>query len=78
MLDWHSCQICYPLEIKILLLLSVIGSTSVTTGVLCLSPITGHISVIYTRHEVYSTAMFDLPLIQVEQLSVHSPYCLNT
>ena len=20
MLDWHSCQICYPLEIKILLL----------------------------------------------------------
>ena len=21
MLDWHSCQICYPLEIKILLLL---------------------------------------------------------
>ena len=22
MLDWHSCQICYPLEIKILLLLN--------------------------------------------------------
>ena len=22
MLDWHSCQICYPFEIKILLLLS--------------------------------------------------------
>ena len=21
MLDWHSCKICYPLEIKILLLL---------------------------------------------------------
>ena len=21
MLDWHSCQICYPLEIKLLLLL---------------------------------------------------------
>ena len=21
MLDWHSCEICYPLEIKILLLL---------------------------------------------------------
>ena len=21
MLDWHSCQICYPLEIKIVLLL---------------------------------------------------------
>ena len=21
MLDWHSCQICYPLKIKILLLL---------------------------------------------------------
>ena len=20
MLDWHSCQICYPLEIKLLLL----------------------------------------------------------
>ena len=24
MLDWHSCQICYPLEIKILLLLSLL------------------------------------------------------
>ena len=22
MLDWHSCQICYPLEIKLLLLLA--------------------------------------------------------
>ena len=22
MLDWHSCQICYPLEIKLLLLFS--------------------------------------------------------
>ena len=21
MLDWHSCEICYPLEIKLLLLL---------------------------------------------------------
>ena len=21
MLDWHSCQLCYPLEIKLLLLL---------------------------------------------------------
>ena len=21
MLDWHSCQICYPLEIKVLLLI---------------------------------------------------------
>ena len=26
MLDWHSCQICYPLEIKILLLLLYFGS----------------------------------------------------
>ena len=25
MLDWHSCQICYPLEIKILLLLILWG-----------------------------------------------------
>ena len=24
MLDWHSCQICYPLEIKILLLLLLV------------------------------------------------------
>ena len=24
MLDWHSCQICYPLEIKLLLLLYII------------------------------------------------------
>ena len=28
MLDWHSCQICYPLEIKILLLLSNTRTTS--------------------------------------------------
>ena len=31
MLDWHSCQICYPLEIKILLLLLLqvaVGSVS--------------------------------------------------
>ena len=26
MLDWHSCQICYPLEIKILLLLLLLLS----------------------------------------------------
>ena len=26
MLDWHSCQICYPLEIKILLLLQTESS----------------------------------------------------
>ena len=25
MLDWHSCQICYPLEIKILLLLLLLA-----------------------------------------------------
>ena len=24
MLDWHLCQICYPLEIKLLLLLFII------------------------------------------------------
>ena len=28
MLDWHSCQICYPLEIKILLLLPLTLYTS--------------------------------------------------
>ena len=27
MLDWHSCQICYPLEIKILLLLLLLSTT---------------------------------------------------
>ena len=26
MLDWHSCQICYPLEIKLLLLLLLLLS----------------------------------------------------
>ena len=25
MLDWHSCQICYPLEVKILLLLYTVS-----------------------------------------------------
>ena len=25
MLDWHSCQICYPLEIKLLLLLLLLS-----------------------------------------------------
>ena len=29
MLDWHSCQICYPLEIKLLLFIII------TTEVLC-------------------------------------------
>ena len=29
MLDWHSCQICYPLEIKILLLLLLLPSLTV-------------------------------------------------
>ena len=29
MLDWHSCQICYPLEIKILLLLLLLQMISV-------------------------------------------------
>ena len=24
MLDWHSCQICYPLEIKLLLFIIII------------------------------------------------------
>ena len=28
MLDWHSCQICYPLEIKILLLLLLLWHIS--------------------------------------------------
>ena len=27
MLDWHSCQICYPLEIKLLLLLLLLKHT---------------------------------------------------
>ena len=26
MLDWHTCQICYPLEIKLLLLLLLLLS----------------------------------------------------
>ena len=26
MLDWHKCQLCYPLEIKLLLLLSLLLS----------------------------------------------------
>ena len=29
MLDWHSCQICYPLEIKILLLLLLLLSPAI-------------------------------------------------
>ena len=28
MLDWHSCQICYPLEIKLLLVLIIIIITT--------------------------------------------------
>ena len=31
MLDWHSCQICYPLEIKLLLLLLLL-KTHVSDG----------------------------------------------
>ena len=33
MLDWHSCQICYPLEFKLLLLLLEPGHTKT-----CLMP----------------------------------------
>ena len=29
MLDWHTCQICYPLEIKLLLLLLLLYPTFV-------------------------------------------------
>ena len=29
MLDWHLCQICYPLEIKLLLLLEFLGETRI-------------------------------------------------
>ena len=32
MLDWHSCQICYTLEIKLLLLLLPIGSAKEMVG----------------------------------------------
>ena len=32
MLDWHSCQICYPLEIKLLLLLLLLLKTHVSDG----------------------------------------------
>ena len=34
MLDWHLCQICYPLEIKILLLLLLYGKANWKMGVL--------------------------------------------
>ena len=37
MLDWHSCQVCYPLEIKLLLLVVVIECYSqffVTDGII--------------------------------------------
>ena len=40
MLDWHSCQICYPLEIKILLLLlpfQGVASAGVISNFNCLS-----------------------------------------
>ena len=41
MLDWHSCQICYPLEIKILLLLLLyIRQIPVTTPFGVLTKIT--------------------------------------
>ena len=37
MLDWHSCQICYPLEIKILLLLLLYRFVSPEVKKACLS-----------------------------------------
>ena len=36
MLDWHSCQICYPLEIKILLLLLQMHNVS-SQSISCVS-----------------------------------------
>ena len=35
MLDWQLCQICYPLEIKLLLLLLLLLPTEPTCKVLC-------------------------------------------
>ena len=32
MLDWHFCQICYPLEIKLLLLLLLLTNTCLKQG----------------------------------------------
>ena len=48
---------------------------------LCLSlRLTGHtsISIINTGQEINSTAILDLPLLQVEQMSITNSYCLNT
>ena len=35
MLDWHSCQICYPLEIRILLLLLLLLFLSLDIDIEC-------------------------------------------
>ena len=42
MLDWHSCQICYPLEIKLLLLIAnnILEITKMFFRVLKLKPLT--------------------------------------
>ena len=37
MLDWHSCQICYPLEIKLLLLLLTLLKVGRVTSSLIIS-----------------------------------------
>ena len=39
MLDWHSCQICYPFEIKILLLLLLMETDFVVYFCVCYSKV---------------------------------------
>ena len=44
MLDWHSCQICYPLEIKtllLLLLLEILGEEVYSNQDYCINRIIG-------------------------------------
>ena len=73
MLELHSCQICYPLEIKLLLLDSgsSVGSVSAwhASGPE-FDPHVRHILSWRLGHEKISTAILPLPLIQDEQLSV--------
>ena len=50
MLDWHSCQICYPLEIKILLLLYDFRSHPLFLTILTANRIT-HSLMLYLNYQ---------------------------
>ena len=56
MLDWHSCQICYPLEKRILLLLLLLFIIFLIHS--CKIPVDVYIKTDYLRIKIYVIKLF--------------------